>query len=80
MPRGGFLNLEKRALDGAQPCHQAIEFRKEMSRILPGLLDEVRRRAVADALQGVRELPIQKPHLVLQIQELLVKLRLLEHG
>jgi hypothetical protein len=35
---------------------------------------------VADALKGIRELAIQKPHMVLQFQELLVKLGLLEHG
>jgi hypothetical protein len=35
---------------------------------------------VTDTLKGIRELAIQKPHVVLQFQELLVKLGLLEHG
>jgi hypothetical protein len=35
---------------------------------------------VSDALKSVRELSIQKSHVVLQIEELLVKLGLLEHG
>jgi len=78
--RGALLNLEKLALDGAHPGHQAIEFREKMPLVLLGLFDEIRGGAVADALKGVRKLSIQKPHMVLQIQELLVKLGLLEHG
>ena len=35
---------------------------------------------MTDALKSVRKLSIQKPHMVLQIQEFLVKLGLLEHG
>ncbi|MFL5184144.1 MAG: hypothetical protein ACJ8BH_01975 [Microvirga sp.] len=51
-----------------------------MPLVLFGLLDEIRGGTVANALERVRELAIQKPHVVLQIQELLVKLGLLEHG
>jgi hypothetical protein len=80
VPRGALLNLEKLTLDGTHPGHQTIEFCQKMPLVLLGLLDEIRRGTVANALKGVRELPIQKPHMVLQIQELLVKLGLLEHG
>ena len=80
VPSGALLNLEKLALDGTHPGHQAIEFCQKMPLVLLGLLNDIRRGTVANALQGVGELPIQKPHVVLQIQELLVKLGLLEHG
>ncbi len=80
MPRGGFLNLEKLAFDGAHPGHQAIEFREKMLLVLLRLLDEIGGGAVTDALYGIRKLPIQKPHVLLQIQELLMKLGLLEHS
>lgn len=77
---GGLLKLEKLALDGAHPGHQAIELRKKKPLVMLRPLDEIRGGAMADALKGVRKLSIQKPHMVLQIQELLVKLGLLEHG
>ena len=80
MSRGAFLKLEKLPFDGTHAGHEAVKLREKTSLILLGLFDKFRRGAVADALKGVRELAIQKPHVVLQFQELLVKLGLLEHG
>ena len=31
-------------------------------------------------MQGIGQFPVEKPHLMLQVQKLLVKLDLLEHG
>jgi hypothetical protein len=76
----GFLNLEKLPLDGPHPGHQTIELGQKMSLVLLRLFDEIRGVPMANALEGIRELSIQKPHVVLQVQELLVKLGLLEHG
>ena len=47
--------------------------------ILAGLFDKIRGGTMANAVESVSQLSIQKPHVLLQIQELLVKLRLLEH-
>lgn len=80
MPCGALLKLKKLTLDGAHPGHETIKLRKKISLILLCLFDKFRGGAVADALKGIRELAIQKPHMVLQFQELLVKLGLLEHG
>lgn len=80
VPRGALLDLEKLTLDGTHSGHQVIKFREKVSLVSLGLFDEIRGRSVANALKGVRELSVQKPHMVLQIQELLVKLNLLEHG
>ncbi len=77
---GGLLDLEKLAFDGPHPGHQAVEFGKKKPLVLLRPFDKIRGGTVADALKGVRELSIQKPHMVLQIQEFLVKLGLLEHG
>ena len=78
--RGGLLNLQKLTFDGAHPGHQAIELGEKKFLVLLGLLDQIRGGAVADALNGVCKLSIQKPHVLLQIQELLMKLGLLEHN
>lgn len=80
MPRGGLLDLEKLAFDGAHPGHQAVELGKKEFLVLFGLLDEIGGGAVTDALDGICKLPIQKSHVLLQIQELLMKLGLLEHN
>jgi hypothetical protein len=72
--------LEKLAFDGAHAGHQAIEFREKVFLILLRLLDKIGGGTVTNPLQRIRKLSIQKPHVVLQIQEFLVKLGLLEHG
>ena len=80
MPCSGLLNLKKLTFDGAHTGHQAIEFREKEFLVFLRLLDEIGRGAVPDALDGICKLPIQKPHMLLQIQELLMKLGLLEHN
>ena len=77
---GGLLNLQKLSLDGAHPGHQAIEFRKKLLLVVLRLFNEIRGSAMTNAQKGIRERSVQKPHMVLQIQEFLVKLGLLEHG
>jgi hypothetical protein len=80
MPGGTLLQLEKLSFDSTHAGHQPVEFREELLLILAGFLDEIRGGAVANAVESVGQLSIQKPHMLLQILELLVKLRLLEHG
>jgi hypothetical protein len=80
VPRRVLLDLQQLAFDCAHAGHQSIEFREELSFVLTGVLDEICRRSVANAMKGIGQLSVQKPHLMLQIQELLVKLGLLEHG
>ena len=67
-----FLELQKLALDRAHPGHKAVEFSEKDLLVLPSLLDLVNRRAVADALEGFGQAPVQKPHGPLQIQEFLM--------
>ena len=74
------LDLQQLAFDGPQPGHQSINLSKELSLILTGAFDQICRGSVTDAMKRIGELSIEKPHLMLQIQELLVKLGLLEHG
>jgi hypothetical protein len=80
VPGCGFLKLKKLSLDCAHPGHEPVEFTEELSFVLLGLFDQIGGGAVANSLEGIGQLPIQKPHMLLQIQELLVKLVLLEHG
>jgi hypothetical protein len=80
VPRGGFLDLQQLALDGAHARHQPVEFGQKLPFVLPGFFNEILRGAVADAVEGIGQSPVQKPHMMLQIQKLLVKLGLLEHG
>jgi hypothetical protein len=74
------LDLQQLALDCAHAGHQPVEFGEELSFLLTGDLDETCGGSVADAMKGIGQLSVEKPHLMLQIQELLVKLGLLEHG
>ena len=80
MPRRGLLDLQQLPLDGAHARHQPVQLGQKLRLVLSGLLDEVFGGAVADPMKGIGQLPVQKPHMMLQIQELLVKLGLLEHG
>jgi hypothetical protein len=80
MAGGAFLELKELSLNRAHPGHQAVELREKLFLVLAGFLDEILGGAVANAVYSISQLSIQKPHMLLQIQELLVKLRLLEHG
>ncbi len=77
---GGFLHLQELPFDGTQPGHQPVELGEELSFVPTSDLDEIRGGSMANAMKGVRQPSVQKPHLMLQVQELLVKLGLLEHG
>jgi hypothetical protein len=79
MPRCGFLNLQKLTLDRAHSGHETVEFSQKLPFFRTGALDKICGRAVADAMERVSQLPVQKPHVMLQIQEFLVKLGFLEH-
>ncbi len=72
--------LEELSLDRPHSGHQPVKFGKKLPLILPGLLDQSRRGSVSDSVEGIGQLAVEKPHLMLQVQELLVKLGLLEHG
>jgi hypothetical protein len=74
------LDLKKLSFDRTHSGHQPIQFRKEQAFILASLLDQFRGRAMTDAMKGVGQLAVQNPHVILQVQEFLVKLDLLEHG
>lgn len=67
-----FLELQELPLDCAHSRHEAVEFAEEELFVLLGFLDLIGRRAVADPLQGIGELPVQKPHGSFQIQEFLM--------
>lgn len=74
------LNLKELALDRPHPRHQPVQLGEEAFFVLPGLLDEIGGGAVANSVQSISQLPVQKPHSLLQIQKLLVKLMLLDHS
>jgi hypothetical protein len=74
------LDLQQLAFDGAHAGHQTVEFGEKLPFVLTGDLDVICGRSVADAMKGISQLSVQKPHLMFKIQELLVKLGLLEHG
>lgn len=80
MARRTLLNLEELPLDRAHSRHQPVEFGKELLLILASLLDRFRRGTVADPMEGIGQLAVEKPHVMLQVQEFLVELGLLEHG
>lgn len=80
MAGGALPELKKLAFDCPHAGHQSVEFREKLPLIPAGLFDEIRGGAVTNPVESVRQLSIQKPHTLLQIQELLVKLHLLEHG
>jgi hypothetical protein len=80
MPRRGFLDLQQLSFDGAHARHQPVQLGQKLAFVLSGLLDEVLGGAVADPVKGIGQSPVQEPHMLLQIRELLVKLGLLEHG
>jgi hypothetical protein len=73
------LDLEELPLDRAHPRHQPVQLGKQLPLIPPRLLDQIRRRTMADPMQGIGQLSVEKPHVMLQVQEFLVKLGLLEH-
>jgi hypothetical protein len=78
--RRTLLDLEELPLDRPHSRHQPVQFGKELLLILPSLLDRFRRGAVADPMEGIRQLAVEKPHVMLQVQEFLVKLGFPEHG
>lgn len=67
-----FLHLEKLAFDRPHPRHQSVQLGEEGLFVLLGLLDKFRRGTMAYAVEGVSQLPVQKPHALLQLQEFLV--------
>ncbi len=75
-----FSKLEKLAFNGSHACHEAVEFAKKELLVLAGLLDEIGGGAVTNPVQGICKLTIQKPHMQLQIDELLMQLSLLKHN
>jgi hypothetical protein len=75
-----FLDLQQLSFDGAHAGHQPVELGEELSFVPAGDLDEICGGSMANAMKRVRQPSVQKPHLMLQVQELLVKLGLLEHG
>jgi|GEM_PF-5833596 len=80
MARRSLLDLEELPFDCPHPRHQAVQFREEQLFVPPRLLNQFLRGAVADPVQGIGQLTVEKPHVMLQVQEFLVKLGLLEHG
>ena len=74
------LDLEKLPLDRPHSRHQPVQFGKKLLLVPSRLLDCFLRGAVADPMQGIGQLAVEKPHVMLQVQEFLVKLGLLEHG
>jgi hypothetical protein len=80
MARRTLPDLEELPLDCPHSRHQPVQFGQEPLLILSGFLDRFPRGTVADPIQGIGQLAVEKPHVMLQVQELLVKLGLLEHG
>lgn len=80
MARRTLLDLEELPFDRPHPRHQPVQFREEQLLVPAGLLDGFLRGAVPDPVQGIGQLAVEKPHVMLQVQEFLVKLGLLEHG
>ena len=80
MARRTLLDLEELPLDCPHPRHQPIQFGEKLLLVPSGLLDRFLRGAVADPMEGIGQLAVEKPHVMLQVQEFLVKLGLLEHG
>jgi hypothetical protein len=77
--RRTLLNLKELPLDRSHSRHQPIQFREKLLLIPSSLFDGFLRRAVTDPMQGIGQLAVEKPHVMLQVQEFLVKLGLLEH-
>ncbi|MBM6583299.1 hypothetical protein ILT44_24155 [Microvirga sp. BT689] len=73
------LYLEKLPLDRAHSRHQPVQLGKQLPLILSRLLDQLRGCAMANPMQGIGQFSVEKPHVMLQVQEFLVKLGLLEH-
>jgi hypothetical protein len=74
------LYLEQLPFDGTHSRHQPVELRKQLPLILSCLLDQFCGWAMANPMQGIGQLSVEKPHVMFQVQEFLVKLGLLEHG
>jgi hypothetical protein len=72
------VDLEELSLDCPDPCHQPVQLRQEGFLILLRFLDEVRRPAMMNPLQGIGELAVQEMHALLQVEKLLAKLALLD--
>jgi hypothetical protein len=77
---GCLLKLKELAFYGSHTCHEPVELAQEKLFILACLLDDIGGRAVADAVERIRKPRIQKPHMLLQIDEFLMQLTLLEHN
>jgi hypothetical protein len=80
MPGRVLVELKELAFDCPHSRHQPVELDKETLLVLLGLVHRIGGRTVADPVESIGQLPIQKPHVQLQIQEFLVQLSLLEHG
>jgi hypothetical protein len=70
--RRALLDLEELPLDRPHPGHQTVQFGKELLLILSSLLDRFRRGTVADPMEGIGQFAVEKPHVMLQVQEFLV--------
>jgi hypothetical protein len=70
---GGVLpKLKKLAFDRAHSRHQPVQLCKKALLVLLGMFDGIGGRTMPDSVESLGQLPIQKPHVQLQIQELLV--------
>jgi hypothetical protein len=78
MASGLLVDLEELSLDGPDPRHQSVQLSEEGLLILLRFLDELRRPAVMDPLQGIGQLSVQEMHALLQVEKLLAKLALLD--
>ena len=72
VPGSVLVDLQKLTLDGPHPRHQPVQLGQQESLLLLGCFDTVRGRAVANALESISQLSIQKPHALLQLEKLLV--------
>jgi hypothetical protein len=68
----GLLNLEKLPLDSAHSGHQPVKLTQKTCLILLGLFNQFHGGTVANSVESISQSPIQEPHALLQIQELLM--------
>ncbi len=74
-----FLKLQELPFDGPHARHHAIEFGQKKLLILLRPLGEIGAGTVADPVECVGQLPVQKPHALLQIEKFLVQLAFPDH-
>lgn len=74
------VELKELSFDRAHSRHEPVEFGEKAFLVLLGLFDEIRGCAVAHPVESIGQLPVQKPHMQLQIQKFLMELALLHHG